>query len=331
MVKTKIQKKKLADICHSLSKIKSDLLLIIIDAKVAKIYGTKIKIPGKKVITWVALQGEKCKTFESYQKCSEFFLKQGIHRKAHLIAIGGGATSDLAGYVASTLMRGIEWSVIPTTLLAMVDASIGGKTAINVGEIKNQLGTFYAPQNVWLDFSFLKTLSSEEILSGKGEILKYTFLSPKIANVLEKNGFSSKLIVACAEYKNELVKKDFDETKNLRIHLNLGHTLGHAYEQMWGLPHGLAVACGIGEVFRLYHFLPELELWRERMSLLGFNISMERLSLKNIKQMIKLIGHDKKKTTLDKLQIILPYKNKTIVKTITLSQMEKDLKELHGY
>lgn len=330
MTKSKIQKKKFRDICKNLSSLKNDVLLLVIDQKVAKIFGKKIIIPHKQVFTWVAPQGEKCKNFASYQRCSEYFLKKGIHRNAHLIAIGGGATSDLAGYVASTLLRGISWSVIPTTLLAMVDASIGGKTAINVGTIKNQLGTFHLPENIWFDFSFLKTLSSKEILSGKGEILKYTFLSQEIAEILDRKGFCPELIMACANFKNNLVSKDPHELKNIRAKLNLGHTLGHAYEQMWEVPHGFAVAYGVRDILSLYDCFEDLPLWQKRIFKLGFNLKLDKFQKKQTKEIMKYIRHDKKKLSHDTIQVIVPSRKKVFIRKITLCDFEKKLNNLYG-
>jgi len=330
-IQTKIEKKKIEDICKILSHVKSDLILLVIDKKVEKIYGKKILISGKKVLKWVAPEGEECKNFSNYEKCTRFFLKKKIHREAHLVAIGGGATSDLAGYVASTLLRGISWSVVPTTLLAMVDASIGGKTGINVENIKNQLGTFYAPQNIWLDFSFLETLSAQQIQSGKGEVLKYTFLSSAIAKMLKEKGFCPELIMACANYKRKLVESDFFETKRKRIKLNLGHTLGHAFEQCLGLPHGIAVSYGIGAILRLFDLKREYELWEKRSLQLGIETQEQLLGKKEMRKIIKIIMFDKKKTSSQKIELILPRKKKILIKEIRMNDFKEKILKMYGY
>ncbi len=330
-MKTKIRRSSLKEICQAISKFETDTVLLVVDQKVQKLYGKKIKIKGKRVLTWVAPQGEKAKTFNQYGKCLEYFLSQGIHRKAHLLAIGGGGTSDLAGFVASTLLRGISWSVIPTTLLAMVDASIGGKTGINSQSCKNQIGTFHFPENIWLDFQFLKTLSEEELVSGKGEILKYSFLSKEIGNFVDKKGFQLDLIEACAELKLKLVKEDPFETKGKRIVLNLGHSLGHAFENLWKLPHGIAVACGIGEILRLFDRDDQVEIWHKRMLALGFDISMERLTLKDVKKLLALMQNDKKKGAGDFLTLIVPSSKNILIKDVSFKDLEENFKDLHGH
>lgn len=330
-MKTKIQKKKLADICREIQKLEADTILLVIDQKVKKLYGKKIQVKGKKVLTWVAPQGEATKNFSSYQKCMEYFLSKGAHRFSHLVSIGGGATSDFAGFVAATLFRGIEWSVVPTTLLAMVDAGIGGKTGLNSSQAKNQIGAFHFPTHIWLDYHFLKTLSEEELLSGKGEILKYAFLSKELGKYLDTKGFSLDLIEACAELKLKLVKQDPFETKDQRIVLNLGHTFGHALEKLWKLPHGIAVACGIGEMLRLFDLDEEIELWHKRMRSLGFDLNMGRLTLNELKQVLKLVQKDKKKNSAETLTLVVPSAQKILLKEVSFKDFETNLKDLHGY
>lgn len=330
-MKTKILRSSLKEICHSISKLETDTILLMVDEKVNKLYGKKINIKGKKVYTYLVPQGEKGKTFAQYEKCMDYFLSKGIHRQVHLVAIGGGVTSDLAGFVASTLLRGISWSVVPTTLLSMVDASIGGKTGINSRFAKNQIGTFHFPQWVWLDYGFLKTLSEEELVSGKGEILKYSFLSKEIGNFIDQKGFHLDLIEACAELKLKLVKLDPFETKGKRVVLNLGHSFGHAFEKMWKLPHGIAVACGIGEIFRLFDMNDQVDIWHNRMQLLGFDLSMDRLTLSDIKKVLSLMQNDKKKGAKDILHLIVPSSKSILVKEVYLKELEENFKDLHGY
>ncbi len=330
-MKTKISRCSLSKICQALSRFETDTILLVVDQKVQKLYGKKIKIKGKRVFTWITPQGEKSKSLDQYGKCLEYFLSQGIHRKAHLVAIGGGVTSDLAGFVASTLLRGISWSVVPTTLLAMVDASIGGKTGINSLSAKNQIGTFHFPENIWLDFQFLKTLPEEELVSGKGEILKYSFLSKEIGNFVDKKGFQLDLIEACAELKLKLVNEDPYETKGKRIVLNLGHSFGHAFESLWKLPHGIAVACGIGEILRLFDMDDQVEVWHKRMLALGFDISMERLALKDVKKILALMQNDKKKGARDLLTLIVPSSKNILIKDVYFKDFEENFKDLHGH
>ena len=174
-----------------------------------------------------------------------------MHRKAHVIALGGGALSDFAGFVAATLLRGLSWSIIPTTLLSMVDASIGGKVAINSQESKNLIGAFHLPENVWINLDSLKTLSKGEVDSGKGEIVKYCFLSEDIYCLAINNSPLEMIVKSCADYKVRLTSQDFKEG-NQRKFLNLGHTFGHAIEQIYQLPHGVAIIWGMLIMFELF-------------------------------------------------------------------------------
>ena len=115
---------------------------------------------------YIAPAGESCKNFKEVEKCLSLFLERGINRNSHIVVVGGGATSDFGGFVSSLLLRGIKWSVIPTTLLSMVDSSIGGKTGVNSPGGKNLIGSFHLPDNVWIDMDFLETLSQKEMENG---------------------------------------------------------------------------------------------------------------------------------------------------------------------
>ena len=200
-------------------------------------------------IFWVKTPEEE-KNLEMYGHALEFFLKQGISRNSTLYAFGGGATTDFAGFVASTILRGIKWVAVPTTLLAMVDGSIGGKVALNMPQGKNLVGAFHAPEKVLICGDFLTTLAEKEWMSGKGEVLKYGFLSAEINKMILDKVAIEEIAVACAKFKNEVVEKDFKE-EGERIHLNLGHTLGHAFEFNLKIPHGQAVAMGLKYLFKV--------------------------------------------------------------------------------
>lgn len=176
-----------------------------------------------------------------------------IGRHSNLIALGGGTLSDLVGFVASTYMRGIGFVTIPTTLLAAVDASIGGKTALDLSEAKNLVGTFYMPHLTIISEFFYETLPKHEILSGYGEVVKYALLQgkPLWSEVLQSDPHlpSRAVIEQCVRYKEAIVKRD-PHDRDVRQWLNLGHTIGHALES-WAqsnsrpVPHGIAIAAGI--------------------------------------------------------------------------------------
>lgn len=249
---------------------------------------------------------EDQKTLVTYENATEFFLKQGIHRDSTLYVFGGGATTDFGGFVAATLLRGIKWRAIPTTLLAMVDGSLGGKVALNTPFGKNLIGAFHQPEHIYLCPEFLSTLSEVHWQSGKGEILKYGFLSPGIAELILKKKEMGKIIEACARYKMGIVERDFRE-KGERTLLNLGHTLGHAFEYLLKLPHGLAVVMGMKYLFEITKKEDSLKTWKEMGAAL--ELPLEKLSVKEFpefdkKKFFDYLQQDKKRVK-DKLKLVL--------------------------
>ena len=192
--------------------------------------------------------GEQHKNLQTVQRIWKTLMKHHADRNALLINLGGGVITDLGGFAASTYKRGIKFINIPTTLLAMVDAAIGGKTGIDFGGSKNQIGTFAEAEEVIIDPVFLETLPERELFSGMAEMLKYGFIAD--SKLLEINLENyQKFIVRCGEIKREIVEQDPTE-KGLRKILNFGHTLGHAIESHclttdYPLLHGEAVALGM--------------------------------------------------------------------------------------
>jgi 3-dehydroquinate synthase len=188
-----------------------------------------------------------------YDKALEF----GIDRKSCAVALGGGVTGDVSGFFAATYMRGIKFIQIPTTLLAMTDSSVGGKTAVNVPGGKNIAGAFYQPLLVWINASYLATLPERHMRNGMAEVIKYALTFDKsfysFLSELFFEGYISSLdfadmIYKSCSYKAGIVEKDEKETKGLREILNFGHTLAHALETYTGYKtflHGEAVAAGM--------------------------------------------------------------------------------------
>ncbi len=200
--------------------------------------------------------GEKGKTLVQLEKAASRLLAAGATRRSLVVAVGGGAVSDAAGFLAATFMRGIDWAVVPTTLLAMVDAALGGKTAVNLPLAKNAVGAFHPPAAVLADPRALETLPARELRSGMGEILKYGALRPELMGriVAAAGGAPGAALVAeCAQAKLEIVAQDPIE-RGARKLLNLGHTFGHGVEAAGGFSrytHGEAVAIGLAFAFRL--------------------------------------------------------------------------------
>jgi 3-dehydroquinate synthase len=221
-----------------------------------EIYARKIA-DGRPVFT--APSGEATKSFSKLQEIAEWALSHKIDRKSAIAAVGGGVIGDLAGFAASVILRGIPVVQVPTTLLAMVDSSVGGKTGINMPQGKNLIGAFHQPAAVICDFDVLTTLPEREMKAGYAEILKYALLGDAaFFDWLEENGAKVLALepeaVAYAvrrscEMKAEIVKADEKETTGKRALLNLGHTFAHAFEAAMGydgrLLHGEAVAVGM--------------------------------------------------------------------------------------
>ncbi|MFA5583693.1 MAG: 3-dehydroquinate synthase family protein, partial [Bacteriovoracaceae bacterium] len=240
---------------------------------------------------------EEEKTLDTYGRALNFFISQGIQRDDIIYAFGGGATTDLAGFVAATVLRGVQWVAVPTTLLAMIDGSLGGKVAVNLDAGKNLVGAFHAPQSVLICSDFLSSLPDKEWWSGKGELLKYGFLSKDIYELIIKKAPIDEIIMESAKFKTRIVEQDFKE-QGERIYLNFGHTLGHAFETTLKIPHGLAVAMGIKYLLRLTNATSALEEWEKLVKALA--LPAERLELSyydnfTITNFISYLEQDKKK------------------------------------
>ena len=230
-------------------------VMIVTDDIVATLYLKQVVASfsycGFEVNTFIIKNGEQSKNKDTLFAILEKLAQLRFNRNDTLISLGGGVCGDIVGLAASIYCRGIKYIQIPTTLLSMVDASIGGKTAIDLKEGKNLIGTFYQPSLVISDIDTLKTLSNDNILEGIGEMIKYDIIKNIglcdliLSDSLESNLQSS--IEKCIDIKKELVELDEFETKGKRQLLNAGHTFAHAIEKCsnYNVPHGIAVAIGL--------------------------------------------------------------------------------------
>lgn len=242
--------------------------LVVISEKVNKLYG---KILGfENCEKFILKDGEKEKNFKNYRKILDRALKMQLTRKDAIIAIGGGVAGDIAGFAASTYMRGINFIQVPTTLLACVDSSIGGKTGIDTDFGKNLVGSFYQPKVVLINTNFLKTLDEKQFKTGLGEVVKYAFIEKScqceeelnLTNFLTENTekildrqtkILEQLIEICIKLKISVVEKD-EKEGGLRKILNFGHTYGHAVEKITNYnkyTHGEAIVKGMIFAFNL--------------------------------------------------------------------------------
>jgi 3-dehydroquinate synthase len=220
---------------------------------------------GAPIHTLLIPSGEKTKSFAGYKELMERLLDLKPDRKCLIVALGGGVTGDLAGFAASTLLRGLRLIQIPTSLLSQVDSSIGGKTGINTPHGKNLIGTFWHPEHVIIDTCFLKTLSERQMKAGYAEIVKYalirdadffSWLEKEAHNVIkaEQQAVEYAILKSC-KIKVNIVKEDERDITGIRAVLNLGHTFGHAIEAFanYGFEkvvHGEAVITGIHLAFQ---------------------------------------------------------------------------------
>lgn len=223
--------------------------IIVTDENIAKLHAETISKLNIKTI--VVPAGEEHKNLETVQYLWKSFLENGLDRKSIVIAIGGGVIGDMTGFAASTYMRGIDWIAVPTTLLSMVDASLGGKTGFDLPEGKNLIGAFHPPKLVLADVQFLKTLPERELISGMAEVVKHGIISDPELFDLCSNGLNwvkdnlEEIVKRAMAVKIQVIEEDPYE-KNIRAKLNLGHTVGHAVELVskFNLRHGEAIAIG---------------------------------------------------------------------------------------
>jgi shikimate kinase / 3-dehydroquinate synthase len=229
---------------------------IVTDENVAKIHAEKVTVSLRSAGFNASLLsipvGESYKTLHTINRLWQEFVKAGLDRKSTVVALGGGVIGDLAGFAASTYMRGIRWVGVPTTLLSMVDASLGGKTGFDLPEGKNLIGSFYPPQLVLADPAVLSTLRTEEFRSGMAEVVKHGIISdPELLALCARGldwakGNLEEIVKRAMAVKIRIIEEDPFE-KNVRATLNLGHTVGHAVELVsrFQLRHGEAVAIGM--------------------------------------------------------------------------------------
>jgi 3-dehydroquinate synthase len=302
---------------------KTGQIIMVADNNVYQLYGSKVleilRDAGFTVEAAVIPGGETCKNLTTATWLYEKMLSCGLDRKSTVLALGGGIVGDVAGFVAATYMRGIAYIQVPTTLLAQVDSSVGGKTGVNLPQGKNLVGAFYQPDLVFTDVSFIDTLPEREYLTGLPEVIKYGIIWDKeLFAYLENNIYKIKarnkeslihIVSRCCSIKAEIVAQD--ETENgLRALLNLGHTFGHAFEALTNylhFTHGEAVAVGITYASRLAYNLQlitsaDLDRITDLIKNYGLAISFGSLRTEDI---IIQMRKDKKNVG-GKIKLILP-------------------------
>lgn len=225
-------------------------VLVVTDSGVPEIYAKTLASQCKTPVIYTVESGEESKSLETFEKLLHAMLENDFSRKDCVVAVGGGVVGDLAGFAASAYMRGVDFYNIPTTLLSQIDSSIGGKTAVNFGGIKNIVGAFYQPKKVLIDPELLKTLEKRQISNGLAEAIKMALTSDKeLFKIFENKDADEsidEIIIRSLNIKKNVVEQDEKES-GLRKILNFGHTIGHGIESSntKNLYHGECVALGL--------------------------------------------------------------------------------------
>ena len=306
-------------------------ILIVTDSGIPKKYVKELKAKisnNKNIYTHELPQGETSKSANEYLNLLEKLAKLKFDRSDLMIALGGGMVGDITGFTAASYLRGIDFIQIPTSLLAQVDSSVGGKTAINIERGKNLVGAFYNPKLVLISTSFLETLPNNQFRSGLGEIVKYSLLgNKKIRSILENNFkeiqkrdpiVMENLVSESIKTKAKIVTKD-EKENGIRAILNLGHTFGHAIEafkKYKGITHGQAVIYGIQIIARISYLEGLIDQSKYKdldntIHSLELDTDFQKFKYQDLK---KFIMNDKK-VTGGKLNLIMLDKNLNGFKT----------------
>ncbi len=311
----------LDDLCDKIKDMtKSNKIMIITDDNIEKLYLKKVSDilvkGGYEVSSFAFEHGEKSKNLDTCQRAYEKLIEKKFSRSDLIIAFGGGVVGDLAGFVASTYLRGIDFIQIPTSLLAMVDSSVGGKVAVDLPQGKNLVGSFYQPKIVVIDCNVLETLSDKFFKDGLGEVIKYGLiydkdLFDKLAKFKDKSELLEhidEIVYRCCDIKRKVVEIDQFDTGE-RMVLNFGHTIGHAIEKVYGfdtITHGNAVCVGMNLITKISEEkgLTEVGTTKEIIDILNKYELTSNVDIKDKEQIFEAICIDKKNIN-NALNIIL--------------------------
>lgn len=262
-----------------------DADFVLTDDNLFRIYG-----PMLPKGTVVMKSGEDNKNLRTVDFIVSQMLAKGVKRSGKVVAFGGGVVGDTLGFAASVYMRGVKWSFVPTSLLAMADSSIGGKTGVNVGFVKNAVGSFSMP-DTYIETKYLRTLPSREYQSGMGEIVKTSLLNQDMYDFMQGEFDETEAIKRCVKIKSEIVNKDFKDS-GARKALNMGHTVGHAIEMLTGLSHGQSVLIGLRLEMLMMRDYIEHDFFYEAQQYLSSYIK-HRVSLR-AEDVMRIASSDKK-------------------------------------
>jgi 3-dehydroquinate synthase len=279
------------------------------------------------------LRGESQKEMGSFENAVKWLFDLKADRNSSIVAIGGGAVTDFAGFLASVFKRGLELLLVPTTVLSAIDSSIGGKTALNyVG--KNIVGSFYPAGKVFIATDFFRTLNKEQIISGKAEMVKVALLRcGDFHNSIEKDidVFSKECIEKAVADKYFFISNDLNDRCGTRIYLNWGHTFGHAIERSYNIPHGIAVANGMVMVQKYIKHTGRTVFDPDELTLLlkkyGINVDSDRY-IQKWDDWSEFLKYDKKRKKKEIYMVYLEKKGHPAIMKRSLEEITKDLEEL---
>ena len=301
-------------------------VMVVTDTNVCPLWWPAVsnlieKSAGCKTWFHVIKAGEESKNLDEWKKILSELAAAKFARDDLVVALGGGVVGDLAGFVASTYMRGIDWIQIPTSLLAMVDSSIGGKTGVDLGHFKNIVGSFWQPLEVCVNLKVLNTLPSKWVEDGLGEILKCSLLGSGFDSFwlldLVKFEILQPIVKKCIELKASVVKADEHDRSGARACLNLGHTLGHALEKesRFEISHGIGVMLGLIGACKLAESEGELNPAEVEVVKIAVSKILRKSRLDSLKALVGKMSsqalaqamlHDKKMISGDSVEIVLP-------------------------
>lgn len=315
--------------------ITSQKLLIVTDSNVFPLYLNEVKtlLSEKYSVDMIVLQaGEQSKNLDGFMSVINAMEKAKLTRNDTIIALGGGVVGDITGFAAATYLRGINFVQIPTTLLADIDSSIGGKTGINLNSGKNLLGAFYQPKLVFVNLQTLKTLNELDWKNGIGEAIKYAVLNGGeifeiLRGGLEESNLEN-LIELCIKAKRDIVEKDTLELGQRRL-LNLGHTFGHAIEKLsfYKVPHGIAVAKGLILALKASKCLGLDQEDIDKVNKLCAKYEIDTSVDYTLEEMAEIIKSDKKMDKLDVVNFVFVEKiGSCVVKKISIGELVKRCK-----
>jgi 3-dehydroquinate synthase len=287
-------------------------IILLVDGNVHKLYEPLLEEFDLIVVP----PGESSKNIALIEELSGMLVDSGCQRDSLLVGVGGGVVTDIAGFVASVYMRGMSFGLVPTTLLGMCDAAIGGKNGVNAAGIKNLIGTIRQPDFIAVDTAFISTLPEAEFRNGMAEVIKHAFicgndfvhfLKDSVSSILDKNPETlRRMIQLSANAKVVIVSQDINDNDQRHL-LNLGHTIGHALESLTGNPHGECVAAGMNMEARI---AVSLKLCEEHIVGMIRELSLsfglpEHIDF-NAQELMKYIAGDKKKRE-NHIRFIVPY------------------------